>query len=171
MNCCEISAHRKLYLDMTSEKAASYFLACIIRWWVALNMIPGKPISVLPSASAQPCSSPRYQGFDDGKSPRKWTEIYKGCCCSHVKRQSGKNWEDRQYMTVFIIHYYTDQLKFESDNQERLSQKLHGNAWSFSGFLLGIFLIFFWWATVTFKSVTFDTASNDCYHKHCRNMY
>lgn len=51
-------------------------------------------------------------------------------------RQSGKNWEDRQHMTVLTTQYYTDQLKLEPDNKECLSQKLHGHALSQSDFLL-----------------------------------
>lgn len=53
------------------QKAAWYFLASVIKWCVALIMILVKPVNVLPSASAEACSSPRNQGFDDGRSPRK----------------------------------------------------------------------------------------------------
>lgn len=69
------------------QRAAWYFVASVIKWCVALIMIPVKPGSVLPSASAEACSSLRNQGFDDGRSSRKWTENFKGCFCSCIRCQ------------------------------------------------------------------------------------
>lgn len=95
------------------QKAAWYFLASITKWCVALIMILVKPVSVLPSASAEACSSPRNQGFDDGRSPRKWTENFKGCCCSCIKCQI-ECLELRGQTT----DYGTDQLKLEPSDKE-----------------------------------------------------
>lgn len=95
------------------QKAAWYFLASVIKWCVALIMIRVKPVSVLPSASAEACSSPRNQGFDDGRSPRKWTENFKGHCCSCTKCQI-ECLELRGQTT----DYYTDQLKLAPSDKE-----------------------------------------------------
>lgn len=76
-------------------------------------MIPVKLVSVLPSASAEACSSPRNQRFGDGGSPRKWTENFKGCCCSRIKCQI-KGLELGGQTT----DYYRNQLKLEPSDKE-----------------------------------------------------
>lgn len=87
-------------------------------------------LSGLPSASAETYSSPRYQRFDefeDERSPRKWTEIYKGCYCPSIKTERvAKTGKTDNLWLVFATLHYTDQLKLGPANKELLYQKLHG---------------------------------------------